>query len=100
MQYVRSLGWIGVAAVSPGYVGSKGHKSTDKRSMKHQDSYDRERHSKRMENPQQAFEEDKRRAESVRAERAAKSKPTPETDKDREGEGRYSELQRSSAKRK
>ena len=87
MQYVRSLGWIGVAAVSPGYVGSKGHKSTDKR-------------SKRMENPQQAFEEDKRRAESVRAERAAKSKPTPETDKDREGEGRYSELQRSSAKRR
>jgi hypothetical protein len=68
--------------------------------MKHQDSYDRERHAKRMENPQQAFEEDKRRAESVRAERAAKSKPTPETDKDREGEGRYSELQRSSAKRK
>jgi hypothetical protein len=100
MQYVRSLGWIGVAAVSRGYVGSKGHKSTDKRSMKHRDSYDRERHAKRMEIPQQAFEEDKRKAESVRAERAAKSRPTPETDKDREGEGRYSELQRSSAKRK
>jgi hypothetical protein len=68
--------------------------------MKYQDSYDRERHAKRRENPQQAFEEDKRRAESVRAERAAKSKPTPETAQDREGEGRYSELQRSSAKRK
>jgi hypothetical protein len=29
MQYVCSLGWIGVASVSPGYVGSRGHASTD-----------------------------------------------------------------------
>jgi hypothetical protein len=49
--------------------------------MKHRDSYDRERHAKRMEIPQQAFEEDKRKAESVRAERAAKSRPTPKPTK-------------------
>jgi len=29
MQYVCSLGWIGVASVSPGYIGSRGHASTD-----------------------------------------------------------------------
>jgi hypothetical protein len=49
MQYVCSLGWIAAAAASPGYIGSKGHQSTDKRSIKHQDTYDRERHAKRME---------------------------------------------------
>ena len=84
MQYVCSLGWIAAAAASPGYIGSRGHKRTDKRAQKHQDISDRDRHAKRMENPRQAFEEDKRRAEMVRAERTAKSKLVPETDKDRQ----------------
>ena len=46
MQYVCSLGWIGVAAASPGWIGSKGHASTDKRTLKHQGGYDRERFNK------------------------------------------------------
>jgi hypothetical protein len=62
----------------------QGPQSTDKRALKHQDDAGRERHAKRIKNPKQKFEEDKRRAESVRAERAAQSKPVPETDKERE----------------
>ena len=46
VQYVCSLGWIGVAAASPGWIGSKGHASTDKRTLKHQGGYDRERFKK------------------------------------------------------
>jgi hypothetical protein len=33
-----------------GYIGSKGHKSTNKRSVKHQDNADCERFKKEMEN--------------------------------------------------
>ena len=55
MQYVCSLGWIGVAAASPGWIGSKGHASTDKRTLKHQGGYDRERFKKEMANPKERF---------------------------------------------
>ncbi len=55
MQYVCSLGWIAAAAASPGYIGSKGHQSTDKRALKHQDASDRERFNKEMENPRERF---------------------------------------------
>jgi len=44
---ICSLGWIAAAAASPGWIG-KGHNSTDKRALKHQDNCDRERHAKRM----------------------------------------------------
>jgi hypothetical protein len=55
MQYVCSLGWIAAAAASPGYIGSKGHQSTDKRALKHQDNADRERFNKEMEHPRERF---------------------------------------------
>jgi hypothetical protein len=69
---------IAAAAASPSYVGSKGHKSTDKRAL------NRERHAKRMENPRGAWEYARRMGDIARAEKAAKAKPMPETDKDRE----------------
>jgi hypothetical protein len=84
MEYVCALGWIAAAAASPSYVGSKGHKSTDKRALKHQEASDRERHAKRMENPRGAWEYARRMGDIARAEKAAKAKPMPETDKDRE----------------
>jgi hypothetical protein len=60
MQYVCLLGWIGVASVLRTTSGGKATKAPTS-GLKHQDNYDRERHAKRMENPKQAFEENKRR---------------------------------------
>ncbi len=43
MEYICSLGWIAVAAASPGSPGGfSGNRSTDKRSIKHQELSDRE----------------------------------------------------------
>src|SRR5258707_9603794 len=48
MEYICSLGWITVAAASPGSPGGfSGNRSTDKRSIKHQALSDRELFTKR-----------------------------------------------------
>jgi hypothetical protein len=100
MEYVCALGWIAASAASPGYVGSKGHKSTDKRVIKHQDSHDRERHAKRMENPREAWEEARRKGDIARAEKTAKSKPVPESTKDKEIKEAIREFNEARAKEK
>lgn len=77
MEYVCSIGWIAVAATSPGKPGGyKGHKTTDARQARHQDSYNRERFDKEMENPKERFI---REATKAAAARTAK---TPEADKE------------------
>ena len=67
------MGWIASAAVSPGYIGSRGHQSTDKRSTKHQDVADRERFKKEIESPMERLQREKMRARALGAE-----KPDPE----------------------
>ena len=43
MEYICSLGWIGVAMASPGNPGGfSGSRSTNKRTIRHQEEYDRE----------------------------------------------------------
>jgi hypothetical protein len=66
MEYVCALGWIAAAAASPGHVGSRGHKSTDKRAMKHQDQADRERFKKEMMHPKERFQREAAKAAAAR----------------------------------
>jgi hypothetical protein len=77
MEYLGALGFIGWAAASPGYIGSKGHKSTDKRVLRDQDAADRERFKKEMERPQERFKREAGKAASVRSGKA-NAAPDPE----------------------
>jgi hypothetical protein len=76
-MYLGAVGWIAAAAVSPGYIGSKGHQSTDKRAIRDQDAADRERLKKKMENPKECFQREAAKAAAARAGRPA-TEPNPE----------------------
>jgi hypothetical protein len=79
MEYLGALGWIALAAVSPGKPGGyKGHASTDKRTLKHQDAADRERFKKEMENPKERFQREAAKTAALVAQReAAQPKQEP-----------------------
>jgi hypothetical protein len=80
MEYLGALGFIAWSAISPGKPGGySGHKSTDKRSIRHQDASDRERFDREMEHPKEAFRRAKAHAEAVRQGKP-KSEPDPEFD--------------------
>jgi hypothetical protein len=66
-EYLGALGWIAVAAASPGYIGSRGHQSTDKRGLRDQDQADRERFKKEMENPRERFQREAAKAALARS---------------------------------
>ena len=68
-----------MAAASPGWIGSKGHASTDKRTLKYQGGYDRERFKKEMANPKE-----RSMREAAKRDAPKGSKASIETDKDRE----------------
>jgi hypothetical protein len=99
MEYVCALGWIAAAAASPGHVGSKGHKSTDKRAMKHQDQADRERFKKEMEHPKERFMREAAKAAAARAGRPEAPLDPKVTEAAREfNEARAAEASKESAK--
>lgn len=81
-EYLGALGWIAVAAASPGYIGSKGHQSTDKRGMRDQEQADRERFKKEMENPRERFQREAAKAAAARSERGSKGPKDEKFEKD------------------